>query len=128
MFNTKPMFVIANINEETKQEEIDTFKKLLAKNMKLVQVNVRVETDLNDLSDEDKKEFMKEFGMTIAPLPMNVPFRTTQFGTNLNPPLSKSFSVQPAVLPGKCSRSFHALYGPPIIFLLFTLNERSIPF
>jgi len=68
LLTQKPMFVIANINEETKQEEIDTFKKSLAKNMKLVQVNVKVETDLNDLSDEDKKEFMREFGIEESAL------------------------------------------------------------
>jgi len=68
LLTQKPMFVIANINEETKKEEIDTFKKLLTRNMKLVQVNVRVETDLNDLSDEDKKEYMMEFGIEESAL------------------------------------------------------------
>ena len=68
LLTLKPMFVIANINEDTAQEEIDTFKNLLPKNIELVQVNVKVETDLNDLSDEDKKEFMKEFGIEESAL------------------------------------------------------------
>ena len=68
LLTQKPMFVIANINEDTSKEEIDAFKKLLPKNIELVQVNVKVETDLNDLSDEDKKEFMREFGINESAL------------------------------------------------------------
>ena len=68
LLTQKPMFVIANVNEETKQEEIDIFKRSLKKNMELIQVNVRVETDLNDLSDKDKKEFMTEFGIDESAL------------------------------------------------------------
>ncbi len=68
LLTQKPMFVIANINEDTSPEEIDIFKKLLPKNIELVQVNVKVETDLNDLSDKDKKEFMKEFGIEESAL------------------------------------------------------------
>ena len=68
LLTLKPMFVIANINEDTPQEEIDAFKNLLPKNIELVQVNVKVETDLNDLSDDDKKEFMKEFGIEESAL------------------------------------------------------------
>ena len=63
-----------------------------------------------------------------APFPIKEPFRTTQFGTILKPALANSFSVHPAVLPGKWLKSFHALYGPPIIFLSLILKERSIPF
>ena len=68
LLTQKPMFIIANINEDTPQNEIDIFKNLLPKNMKLVQVDVKVESDLNDLSDEDKKEFMKEFGIKESAL------------------------------------------------------------
>jgi len=68
LLTQKPMFVIANINEDTTQEEIDAFKKLLPKNIELLQINVKVETDLNDLSDEDKKEFMNEFGIEESAL------------------------------------------------------------
>ena len=68
LLTQKPMFVIANVNEETKQEEIDLFKRSLKKNMQLIQVNVRVETDLNDLSDKDKEEFMTEFGIDESAL------------------------------------------------------------
>ena len=34
----------------------------MPENIKLVEVNVKVETELNDLSEEEKKEFMEEFG------------------------------------------------------------------
>jgi len=68
LLTQKPMFVIANINEDTTQEEIDAFKKLIPKNIELLQVNVKVETDLNDLSVEDQKEFMNEFGIEESAL------------------------------------------------------------
>ena len=68
LLTQKPMFVIANINEDTTQEEIDAFKMLLPKNIELLQVNVKVETDLNDLSDDDQKEFMNEFGIEESAL------------------------------------------------------------
>ena len=57
----KPMFVIANVNEQTTREEIDEFKLQLSDNMKIVEVDVKIETDQNELSNEEKTEFMSEF-------------------------------------------------------------------
>ena len=68
LLTQKPMFIIANINEDTSKEEIDSFKKSLSSNIKVVEVNVKVENDLNDLSVEEKKEFMKEFGIEESAL------------------------------------------------------------
>ena len=62
------MFVIANINEDTSKVELDSFIKSMPENIKLVEVNVKVETDLNDLSEEEKKEFMEEFGIDESAL------------------------------------------------------------
>ena len=50
----KPMFIIANINENTQKEQIEKFKSILSENMKLIEVNVKIETDLNELSEVEK--------------------------------------------------------------------------
>ena len=68
MLTQKPMFVIANINEDTNKEDIDLFKKNLPNNIVLVDMNVKIETDLNELSDEEKIEFMKEFKISESAL------------------------------------------------------------
>tara|TARA_Y100000389_G_C17445656_1_gene511429 strand:- start:28 stop:1104 length:1077 start_codon:yes stop_codon:yes gene_type:complete len=68
LLTQKPMFVVANINEDTSKEEIDTFRRSLPEDIKLVEVNVKVETDLNELSDDEKKEFMEEFGIKESAL------------------------------------------------------------
>ena len=68
LLTQKPMFVVANINEDTTRVELDNFIKSMPENIKLVEVNVKVETDLNDLSEEEKKEFMEEFGIDESAL------------------------------------------------------------
>ena len=68
LLTQKPMFVVANINEDTTRTELDNFIKSMPENIKLVEVNVKVETDLNDLSEEEKKEFMEEFGIDESAL------------------------------------------------------------
>ena len=68
LLTQKPMFVIANINEDTSKDELDKFKNNIAKNIKFVEVNVKVETDLNELTSEEKKEFMEEFGINESAL------------------------------------------------------------
>ena len=49
LLTQKPMFVVANINEDTTRAELDNFIKSMPENIKLVEVNVKVETDLHDL-------------------------------------------------------------------------------
>lgn len=68
LLTQKPMFVIANINEDTSEDELDKFKANIAKNIKVVEVNVKVETDLSELSTEERKEFMTEFGIEESAL------------------------------------------------------------
>ncbi len=68
LLTQKPMFVIANINEDTSKDELDKFKANIAKNIKVVEVNVKVETDLSELSTEERKEFMTEFGIEESAL------------------------------------------------------------
>ena len=68
LLTQKPMFVVANINEDTTRTELDNFIKSMPENIKLVEVNVKVETDLSDLSEEEKKEFMGEFGIDESAL------------------------------------------------------------
>ena len=64
----KPMFIIANINENTQKEQIEKFKSILSENMKLIEVNVKIETDLNELSEVEKIEFMQEFNIMESAL------------------------------------------------------------
>ena len=68
LLTQKPMFVIANINENTSKEEINSFIESMPENIKLVEVDVKVETDLDELSEEEKKEFMEEFGIDESAL------------------------------------------------------------
>ena len=68
LLTQKPMFVIANINENTSKQEINDFIESMPENIKLVQVNVKVETDLDELSEDEKKEFMEEFGIDESAL------------------------------------------------------------
>ena len=68
MLTQKPMFVIANINEDTNIEDIELFKKNLPDNIVLVDMNVKIETDLNDLSDDERVEFMNEFNISESAL------------------------------------------------------------
>ena len=68
MLTQKPMFVIANVNENTSKKEIEKFKGNLPKDITVVEVDVKTETDLNELSNEEKTEFMKEFNITESAL------------------------------------------------------------
>ena len=68
MLTQKPMFVIANVNESTPIEEIEKFKGNLPKDITVVEVDVKTETDLNELSNEEKVEFMNEFNITESAL------------------------------------------------------------
>ena len=68
MLTQKPMFVIANVNESTPKEEIEKFKGNLPKDITVVEVDVKTETDLNELSNEEKVEFMNEFNITESAL------------------------------------------------------------
>ena len=68
MLTQKPMFVIANVNESTSKEEIEKFKGNLPKDITVVEVDVKTETDLNELSNEEKVEFMNEFNITESAL------------------------------------------------------------
>ena len=68
MLTQKPMFVIANVNESTSKKEIEKFRGNLPKDITVVEVDVKTETDLNELSNEEKTEFMKEFNITESAL------------------------------------------------------------
>lgn len=68
MLTQKPMFVIANVNENTSREEIEKFKRHLPKNITVVELDVKTETDLNELSNDEKAEFMTEFKITESAL------------------------------------------------------------
>ena len=68
MLTQKPMFVIANVNENTSETEVEKFKGNLPNDITVVEVDVKTETDLNELSNEEKTEFMKEFNITESAL------------------------------------------------------------
>ena len=62
LLTTKPMFVIANINSETNQNELINFQKKLNSEIKLLTIDVKTEQDISELEDEEKAEFLKEMG------------------------------------------------------------------
>lgn len=64
----KPMFVIANINESTSKNDMQTFIDSLPNHVNLVEINVKVETDLNELEEDERIEFMSEFNIDESAL------------------------------------------------------------
>ncbi len=68
LLTQKPMFVIANINESTSRTDMKKFLESLPESTNVVEVNVKVETDLNELDKNEKDEFMSEFGIDESAL------------------------------------------------------------
>ncbi len=53
------MFVITILMKNTSKQEINNFIESMPENIKLVEVNVKVETDLDELSEDEKKNLWK---------------------------------------------------------------------
>ena len=58
----KPMFVIANINSDTSQNDLTDFQNKLDSEIKFITIDVRTEQDIGELDDKEKQEFLKEMG------------------------------------------------------------------
>jgi len=64
LLTTKPYFIVANVDENTYQS-INNFKTNLSK---VIPVCAKTEFELSELSPEDRKNYLKELGMTKSGL------------------------------------------------------------
>jgi len=62
LLTNKPMFVIANINSDTSQNDLTDFQNKLDSEIKFITIDVRTEQDIGELDDKEKQEFLKEMG------------------------------------------------------------------
>tara|TARA_B100000029_G_scaffold179659_2_gene177203 strand:+ start:6578 stop:7654 length:1077 start_codon:yes stop_codon:yes gene_type:complete len=62
LLTNKPMFVIANVNSQTNQNDLKNFQEKLDREKKLIAIDVKTEQDISELDDEEKEEFLKEMG------------------------------------------------------------------
>ena len=68
LLTKKPMFIIANINDETDENEVLEFQKKISDNIHLVTIDVKLEQDISDLDPNDQADFMDEMGIKESAL------------------------------------------------------------
>ena len=64
LLTNKPMFVIANINEQSDQHEISEFKKSINTDVQFVSIDVKLEQDIMELNKDEQAEFLKDLGLS----------------------------------------------------------------
>ena len=68
LLTKKPMFVIANINDQTHKQEIEDFKKEISTSMHLVTIDVKLEQEILELDTDDQEAFMQDMGLKESAL------------------------------------------------------------
>ena len=68
LLTKKPMFVIANINDQTHKQEIEDFQKEISTTMNLVTIDVKLEQEILELDADDQGAFMKDMGLEKSAL------------------------------------------------------------
>ena len=68
LLTKKPMFVIANINDQTHKQEIEDFQKEISTTMHLVTIDVKLEQEILELDADDQGAFMKDMGLEKSAL------------------------------------------------------------
>ena len=68
LLTKKPMFVIANINEGTHEDELINFQHKLNISAHMITIDAKTETDISELDENDKQEFIKEMGYSKSAL------------------------------------------------------------
>ena len=63
LLTKKPMFIIANINDKTGENDIIEFKKNIPEGIPMVTIDVKTEQDISELETEDQETFMKDMGL-----------------------------------------------------------------
>ena len=64
LLTNKPMFVIANINDQSDDSEIREFKKALHSDIEFVSIDVKLEQELMELNVEEQAEFLTDLGLS----------------------------------------------------------------
>ena len=64
LLTNKPVFVIANINDQSDNDEITKFKKALHPDVQFVSIDVKLEQDIMELNEDEQAEFLKDLGLS----------------------------------------------------------------
>ena len=62
LLTTKPMFVIANINNQSSSNEIKKFSEEIDSDIKIITIDVKLEQDISELDESEQKDFLSELG------------------------------------------------------------------
>ena len=68
LLTNKPMFIIANKNDKTNNDDLLDFTNNIDSNIPLVSIDVKLEEDINELDEDDRKEFLTELGVSDSAL------------------------------------------------------------
>jgi len=83
LLTNKPMFIIANVNNNTSQSDLTDFQNKLDSEIKLITIDVRTEQDIFELDDKEKQEFLKEMSDNTCALDkiINTGYKLLKFKT-----------------------------------------------
>ena len=68
LLTSKPMFVIANIDDSYDKNSFSDFKNDLSKNQECILIDTKIEQEISQLSSEDQIEFLKELDISDTAL------------------------------------------------------------
>jgi len=62
LLTTKPMFIIANVNDKSNPDDLIKFKNELKMELEIVTIDVKMEQDVSELDISEQKDFLDSFG------------------------------------------------------------------
>ena len=68
LLTSKPMFIIANIDDGYDKEILSAFKNTLSENQKFIVIDTKIEQEISELSPEEQFEFLKELEISDTAL------------------------------------------------------------
>ena len=68
LLTSKPMFIIANIDDGYDKEILNAFKNTLSENQKCIVIDTKIEQEISQLSPEEQFEFLKELEISDTAL------------------------------------------------------------
>jgi len=111
LLTNKPMFVIANINSSTNQNDLADFQNKLKGEIKFITIDVRTEQDISELDEGEKKEFLKEMDDSTCALDkiINTGYKLLQLKTffTSGPKETRAWSAKKDFNARDCSGIIH---------------------
>ena len=68
LLTSKPMFIIANIDDGYDKEILSAFKNTLSENQKFIVIDTKIEQEISELSPEEQFEFLQELEISDTAL------------------------------------------------------------